>query len=123
MKSPDQLTIRYRAVSELVRYGRNARQHSQEQIEQIKESLRKFGWTNPALVAGDDLLAGHGRLEAATQMWAAGVPKAPRIARTGDEMKKAATAGGAWLLERDQKGFLLETILPAAGINHSPPER
>ncbi|MBU66426.1 MAG: chromosome partitioning protein ParB [Cupriavidus sp.] len=72
MKKPDQLTIRYRAADELVRYERNARTHSASQIEQIKASLRKFGWTNPALTAGDDVLAGHGRLEAATQMWAAG---------------------------------------------------
>ena len=72
MKKPDQLTIRYRAADELVRYERNARTHSAGQIEQIKASLRKFGWTNPALTAGDDVLAGHGRLEAATQMWAAG---------------------------------------------------
>lgn len=72
MKKADQLTIRYRAADELVRYERNARTHSASQIEQIKASLRKFGWTNPALTAGDDLLAGHGRLEAATQMWASG---------------------------------------------------
>lgn len=72
MKKADQLAIRYRAASDLVRYERNARTHSAAQIEQIKASLRKFGWTNPALTAGDELLAGHGRLEAATQLWAAG---------------------------------------------------
>lgn len=72
MKKADQLAIRYRAASDLVRYERNARTHSAAQIEQIKASLRQFGWTNPALTAGDELLAGHGRLEAATQMWAAG---------------------------------------------------
>ncbi|MNM87947.1 DNA methylase [compost metagenome] len=72
MKKADQLAIRYRAASDLVRYERNARTHSATQIEQIKASLRQFGWTNPALTAGDELLAGHGRLEAATQLWAAG---------------------------------------------------
>lgn len=72
MKKADQLTIRYRAADELVRYEQNARTHSTAQIGQIKASLRRFGWTNPALIAGDELLAGHGRLEAATQMWAAG---------------------------------------------------
>lgn len=72
MKNADQLTIRYRAADELVRYERNARTHSAAQVEQIKASLRQFGWTNPALTAGDELLAGHGRLEAATQMWTSG---------------------------------------------------
>nr|DAH57937.1 MAG TPA: Putative modification methylase [Caudoviricetes sp.] len=72
MKKTDELAIAYRAADELVRYERNARTHSAGQIEQIQASLRQFGWTNPALVAGDDLLAGHGRIEAATLMWAAG---------------------------------------------------
>ncbi len=72
MKKADQLAIRYRAASDLVRYERNARTHSAAQIEQLKASLRQFGWTNPALTAGDELLAGHGRLEAATQLWADG---------------------------------------------------
>ncbi|AOZ06716.1 ParB/Srx family N-terminal domain-containing protein [Cupriavidus malaysiensis] len=72
MKNPDQLAVVYRAAADLVRYERNARTHSAAQIEQLKASLRRFGWTNAALTAGDELLAGHGRLEAATQLWAAG---------------------------------------------------
>lgn len=72
MKNPDQLAVVYRAAADLVRYERNARTHSTAQIEQIKASLRRFGWTNPALTAGDELLAGHGRIEAATQLWADG---------------------------------------------------
>lgn len=72
MKKTEELAIRYHAAADLRRYDRNARTHSAGQIEQIQASLRKFGWTNPALVAGDDLLAGHGRIEAATLMWAAG---------------------------------------------------
>lgn len=72
MKNPDQLAVVYRAAADLIRDERNARTHSAAQIEQIKASLRKFGRTNPALTAGDDLLAGHGRIEAATQLWADG---------------------------------------------------
>ncbi|WP_407059256.1 DNA methyltransferase (plasmid) [Ralstonia syzygii subsp. celebesensis] len=72
MKKPDQLAVVYRRAADLVRYEKNARTHSATQIEQIKASLRQFGWTNPALTAGDELLAGHGRLQAATQMWEAG---------------------------------------------------
>lgn len=52
MKKADLLAIRYRAASDLVRYERNARTHSAAQIEQIKASQRKFGWTIPALTAG-----------------------------------------------------------------------
>ena len=45
---------------------RNARIHGPEQIEQIRASLREFGWTMPVLVRENGMLiAGHGRLEAA----------------------------------------------------------
>ena len=45
---------------------RNARTHSKKQVQQIAESIKVFGWTNPVLVDGDDnILAGHGRVEAA----------------------------------------------------------
>jgi hypothetical protein len=45
---------------------RNARIHGPEQIEQIRASLREFGWTMPVLVRENGkLIAGHGRLEPA----------------------------------------------------------
>ena len=50
----------------LIPYLRNARTHSQEQVEQIAASLREFGFTNPILIGDDDgIVAGHGRLMAA----------------------------------------------------------
>lgn len=56
-------------------YDRNARTHSREQVEQIADSIRKFGFTNPLLV--DDagrVIAGHGRLMAAQQLGLDAVP-------------------------------------------------
>ncbi|MFP4891243.1 ParB/Srx family N-terminal domain-containing protein [Paraburkholderia sp. EG304] len=45
---------------------RNARTHSPEQVEQIAESMREFGWANPVLVdETGELIAGHGRYRAA----------------------------------------------------------
>ena len=50
-------------------YEKNARTHSQEQIDQIARSIQEFGFTNPILVAPDDgIIAGHGRLQAAQQL-------------------------------------------------------
>ena len=50
----------------LIPYLRNARTHSQEQVEQIAASMREFGFTNPILIGDDDgIVAGHGRLMAA----------------------------------------------------------
>ena len=54
---------------------RNARLHGPEQIEQIRASLREFGWTMPVLVRENGMLiAGHGRLEAARLEGIAEVP-------------------------------------------------
>ncbi len=56
-------------------YANNARTHSQQQLDQIKELIRLVGFTNPALVDLDDdkmIIAGHGRLLALQQMWEAG---------------------------------------------------
>ncbi len=72
MKKPAQLAIVYRSTDELDAYENNARTHSAAQIQQLQESLRQFGWTNSVLIADGGILAGHGRIEAATGMWEAG---------------------------------------------------
>jgi hypothetical protein len=60
------LRIVYRRMDDLIPYVGNARTHSPEQVMQLVGSLRRFGWTNPILLDGDDgILAGHGRLMAA----------------------------------------------------------
>ena len=54
------------AIDRLSANPRNARIHGEEQIEQLRASLREFGWTMPVLVRENGMLiAGHGRLEAA----------------------------------------------------------
>jgi ParB-like chromosome segregation protein Spo0J len=62
------LQIEMWPVSRLRPRPDNARTHSEAQIDQIAASVREFGWTNPILVgSGDDVIAGHGRLRAATE--------------------------------------------------------
>lgn len=53
-------------LARLRAYPRNARTHSRQQLRQIARSIERFGFTNPVLVndAGE-ILAGHGRVEAA----------------------------------------------------------
>jgi DNA modification methylase len=44
----------------------NARTHSKKQIQQIAASIQRFGFTNPVLIGEDgEIIAGHGRVEAA----------------------------------------------------------
>lgn len=59
----------------LLPYARNARTHSDAQIEQIAASIREFGFTNPILAGSDGvIIAGHGRLMAAKKLGMAEVP-------------------------------------------------
>jgi DNA modification methylase len=58
-------------------YARNAKTHGADQVAKIAGSMARFGWTVPVLVAGDgEVIAGHGRILAATQL---GLTEAPVI--------------------------------------------
>ncbi|MEP3438837.1 MAG: DNA methyltransferase [Hoeflea sp.] len=62
-------------IDSLVPYANNARTHSKKQIRQIAESIRRFGFCNPVLIADDNtIIAGHGRVEAAKLIGTAEVP-------------------------------------------------
>ena len=62
-------------VAGLRPYSRNARIHSKKQIRQIADSIQKFGFTNPVLISDDDeIVAGHGRVEAARLLGMHSVP-------------------------------------------------
>lgn len=64
-----------RAVTSLRAYERNARTHTDAQIEQIARSIEAFGWTNPILITDDGMIvAGHGRVRAAEKLGMTGVP-------------------------------------------------
>lgn len=70
-------------------YGRNARHHSRKQVKAIAASVREFGFTNPILVdEGGEIIAGHGRLEAAQHLGLAIVPVI-RISGLSEVQKKA----------------------------------
>lgn len=55
-----------RKISEMIPYANNARTHSPAQIELLRRSLREFGFVSPVLIdAAGNVIAGHGRIEAA----------------------------------------------------------
>jgi DNA modification methylase len=56
-------------------YGNNARTHSPRQIKQIARSIERFGFVNPVVAdANGQIIAGHGRCEAAKQLELKSVP-------------------------------------------------
>ena len=64
MNNTCQVVERY--ITTLRPYARNARTHSKKQIKQIAASIERFGFTNPVLISDEgEIIAGHGRVEAA----------------------------------------------------------
>src|SRR5271155_1424451 len=68
-------TVALVPVDQLTHYKGNARTHSRRQIKQIADSITRFGFNNPVLVddAGE-IIAGHGRVEAAKLLEMKDVP-------------------------------------------------
>ncbi|WP_324750986.1 DNA methyltransferase [Sphingomonas sp. LY54] len=72
---------------------RNARTHSEKQIEQLKSSIAQFGFTNPVLVdARNRIVAGHGRVEAAKRLGLAAVPTVSLSHLSEEEVRAYALA-------------------------------
>jgi len=76
-------------TADLIPYARNTRTHSPEQVAQIAGSIREFGFTNPILIDADNgIIAGHGRVMAASKLGLAKVP-CIRLAHLTDTQKRA----------------------------------
>jgi ParB-like chromosome segregation protein Spo0J len=76
-------------VHQITPYSNNARTHSKKQIRQIAESIRRFGFTNPVLVDDNgQIIAGHGRVEAAKLIGLATLP-AVRLSHLSAAEKRA----------------------------------
>jgi len=69
------LAIVYRALDKLKPDPKNPRKHSVRQVRQIANSIRQFGFVGVILVDSDgNVIAGHGRLQAARQLGMTTVP-------------------------------------------------
>ena len=83
------MELQYRRAVDLTPYENNSRTHSKEQVGQIVESIKEFGFTNPILIDEEGgIIAGHGRLKAANAL---GMEEVPTITLTGlSEAQKRA---------------------------------
>jgi DNA modification methylase len=69
------LRLEFWPLDRLVPAARNARTHDKAQVAEIAGSIRAFGFANPILIGEDgDVVAGHGRLEAARTLGLTEVP-------------------------------------------------
>lgn len=104
-------------IADLQAHPNNTRIHSKRQIEQIAQSIEKFGFVAPVLVDDSNvLIAGHGRLAAAkanglTEVPAivvSGLTRAQKRALALADNKIAQNAG--W--DRQKLAFELESLTP-----------
>lgn len=86
------LHVEYIPVDSLKPYSGNAKIHTAEQIEQIKDSIKEFGMNDPIGIWGPDniIVEGHGRLMALKEL---GYTEAPviRLDDLTDEQRRAYT--------------------------------
>ena len=81
--------IEYIETDRLVPSPNNARTHSEAQIEQIRDSIREFGFLNPVLIDDElNIIAGHGRVLAAQQEGMDTVP-CIRFSHLSESQKRA----------------------------------
>ncbi len=91
-------------VEQLKPYKNNAKIHSPDQISQIADSIQQFGFVNPILIdENGEIVAGHGRFEAAKVL---NLPQVPviRIGHLTDVQKRKlriadnriSENGGGW---------------------------
>ncbi|EOT1146184.1 ParB/Srx family N-terminal domain-containing protein [Escherichia coli] len=84
----EKLKIVYRPLQKLSPYAHNARTHSPEQVAQLVESIKQFGWTNPVLIdEKGEIIAGHGRVMAAEVLKMDSVPVIVLSGLTDDQKK------------------------------------
>lgn len=73
----EKLNIIYRPIKELKPYKKNAKKHNKEQVEQIANSIKEFGFTQPVIIDKHDcVVAGHGRILGAKK---AGLKQVPTV--------------------------------------------
>jgi len=94
------MNVEYTLVRELRPYPNNARTHSKKQIKQIAKSIERFGFNNPVLINDQkQIIAGHGRVEAAKQLGVHAVPTV-RLSHLGDAEMKAYVLADNKLAEK-----------------------
>lgn len=86
----EKLKIEYVDINSIKPYKNNAKMHPEEQIEQIKKSIEKFGMDDPIGVWNNEIVEGHGRLIACKELGYTEIPII-RLDHLTDEERKAYT--------------------------------
>ena len=92
LKKGNKMEIIKLKINDITPYEKNAKIHTESQIEQIKKSIQEFGMNGPIAVWGrnNTIVEGHGRLEALKQLGYTEVD-CIRLDHLTDEERKAYT--------------------------------
>lgn len=106
MAAAEGYRVEYVALSELQRWPRNPKLHSEPELD---ASLERFGFTNPLMVdeRSGKMVAGHGRLEALMRRQKAGLKPPRNIAKKGDEWLVPVIRGIAFKNDAEAEAYLV----------------
>jgi DNA modification methylase len=109
-------TIEHRPTGALAPYAANARTHSAEQVEQLANSMREFGFRIPVLIdEHGEIIAGHGRILAAKKIGLETVPVIVATGLTPEQVKAYRIADNQLALNAAWDIKLLAAELDAIG--------
>lgn len=123
------MEIIMRKVSQLIPYAQNTKHHDQKQIDNVANSIKRFGWQQPIVIDEHDVVViGHCRLLAAKQLKQEEVPCTVASGLTDEEIRELRIADNRsnespWdlemldmeLMDLDFEGFDFgfDSVLPA----------
>lgn len=112
-RTHEKIQIEYISPESCIRYERNSRTHSPNQIEQIKKSIQQFGFVNPVILdENTEIIAGHGRIEAAIALKLDVIPAIRLIGLSRSQKKALRIADNKLPLNAgwDEESLKLELI-------------
>lgn len=111
------MEIIMKKACELKPYDKNAKKHDKQQIDNVANSIQRFGWQQPIVIDENNVVViGHCRLMAAKKLGQAYVPVTVASGLTDLEIRELRIADNktnesAWdlnLLQDDVEGLLFE---------------
>ena len=77
-----------KSIDELIPYVNNPKQHPADQVDKIASSIKNYGFTVPMVIDGqNEIIMGHGRLQAAKKLGMGEVPCIVRDDLTESQVK------------------------------------
>lgn len=107
----EHMNVTYKNIRDLKPYKKNAKKHPKEQVEQIANSIKEFGFTQPVLIDKHNcVVAGHGRILGAKK---AGLKEVPTVCldELTEEQIRAYRLADNKLNESDWDEVLLQKSL------------